>query len=513
MYATKEGYRDAVESLDRSISVFLSMGVGIDNTAADDIVSIEGDFLPMSNTSQVYDANYDITPGLATFEGDGIPTASSAGMIVPPISAMSYPPEVGIWSAGISDSEGYIDFSATISFSKAHTSAFKIYTDEVHILAGEVTFSDGSSSETVPLVCSLGEATISESRAYTTITIHITQISAPRSHARIAEVEFGASVTLARDRLGESLTYVTELDPLELSIPLSELNLSLVNVTGEYDVDNPFTRFKDLNIGNPINLSFTVETGGIRHTVPCGRFYIAGKKSMDTMLRITAYDVRWTLASIYLDWTLDTSSDIATQIDNLLNMADIPHSIGPEVVGIYANAPFTFSDDTSLLDDLLRIQQAYAIYILPDRSGTVRITGNFPTDSYGQTSIMGLYTWPNPVDFTGYNFVSIQYGGSGSTSYYEVDLRTSVYEAKTQFRISNPLILDVAMAQTLATRIIGRIYSMMTETTWRGDPAVDLGDVITIPGKWTQDNPSSYATVKIEMEYDGAFRMISRGTR
>ena len=110
-------------------------------------------------------------------------------------------------------------------------------------------------------------------------------------------------------------------------------------------------------------------------------------------------------------------------------------------------------------------------------------------------------------------FVSIQYGGSGSTTYYEVDLRTSVYEAKTQFRISNPLILDAQMAQTLATRIIGRIYSMMTETTWRGDPAVDLGDVITIPGKWTQDNPSSYATVKIEMEYDGAFRMISRGTR
>lgn len=510
---TSEGYRDAVESLDRSVSVFLSMGVGIDNTAADDIIAIGGDFLPMSNGAQVYDANYELTPGLATYEGDGIPTASSAGMIVPPLDPMRYPPEVGIWSAALSDAEGGIDFTVSMSFSRAHTSAFRIYTDDVHILAGTVEFSDGSTTETAPLACETGSATITDSHTYTSLTIHITSITAPYAHARIVEVEFGASVTLARDRLGETLSYITELDPLELSIPLSELNLSLVNVTGEYDVDNPSTLFRDMNIGNPINLSFTVETGGIRHTVPCGRFYIASKKSADTMLRMTAYDARWTLSAIYTDWTLDASTDLATQLDALLQAADIPHSIDESVSSIFPVASHTFTDDTSLLDDLLRIQQAYAVYILPDRSGTVRITDTFPTDTYGQAPLMGLYTWPDPVQFTAYNFVSIQYGGQGSTTYHEVDLRTSVYDAKTQLRISNPLILDLGMAQTLANRIIGRIYTMMTETTWRGDPTVDLGDSVSVPGKWTQDAPTAYSTVRIEMQYDGAFRMVTRGTR
>lgn len=71
MYDAPSGYSDAVVSDNRTIDIFLSVGLGMDTTAADDLESVGGTFLPMSNTDQVIDAVYYLTSEMATFEGDG----------------------------------------------------------------------------------------------------------------------------------------------------------------------------------------------------------------------------------------------------------------------------------------------------------------------------------------------------------------------------------------------------------------------------------------------------------
>lgn len=512
MYDAPDGYDDAVRSLDRTVDVSLSLGMGIDHTAADDVTAITGSFLPMSNTEQAIDAVYQLTPGLCTWERDGIATSLSAGNIAPPLQATEYPPEAGVWSDAISDGTGAISFQFSIQLSKAHSSAFRIFTSDMNILAGTATFHNGSSSETRELECASGYAQVAEIMTYDSIDVNITQIDQFYAHVRIPEIEFGAAITLSKSQLGQDgLTWISEIDPLEISMPLGEVDLHIINVEGEYDVDNPDGMYADLTIGYTIDLSFTVRDGTSRYTIPCGQFVISEKQASDNSLRVTCCDPRWMLSSVYSAWSLSDSQSLGTTLDDLLNEYNIPHIVDE---GLFSLTPVAaeFTDQTSILDDLLAIQQRYAVYFLPNRDGMVHVTQTWPSDTYGEAELMDLYTWPEPQSMTSYNFVSIKYGGMNATTYHTVDLRTDSSEAKQTLQITNDLILTQGEAQTLANRIISRMYTLKTETDWRGDPAIDLQDTVSIPGKWTQDAPDTYNVVKTEMTYDGTLRVVVTAT-
>lgn len=515
MFAVSDAYIEAIQSPDRMVDIYLSLGTDIDITAADDIVSIEGDFLPMSNVSQLTDANYSMTELLATYENGGIPTAPSYGVLVPPLSAKAYPPEVGIWSSALSDSTGAVDFHIRVTMAQAHVSALRLYTSGPAITSGEVTFTDEEGTTvTKPLEPGSQYASVSGANRYLTIDIHVTGISEPNSHVRIVEIEFGTSFSLSRDKLSGSITLLQELDPTELSMPLSELDFSILNVLGEYDVDNPVTLFNQVAIGFPIDLSFTLTApDGTRTTVPCGRYSVAAKRNSENNLEVTAYDLRWPLGDIYRPWTLNTTESLGLQLDALLTENDIPHTVSSEVLGIMPYNAYTFNEETSLLSDLLLIQQAYAVYFIPDRTGSVQVVTTLPSDTYGAVDVNGLFTWPSMVEFTSYNYVSVQYGGVNSETSVEIDLRTDPSMAKTVLRIANPLVMSQSVAQTIANRLVSRLYSTMTETEWLGDPAMDLGDVVSIPGKWTQGEPPSYSVIRRESTFDGVFRSVIRGTR
>lgn len=512
MYTVPTGYADAIQAMDRTEDIFLSIGTGIDNTAADDVTAITGSFLPMSNTEQAMDAVYQLTPGLATFERDGIKTALSAGCLAPPLQATDYPPEAGVWSDAISDGSGNISFSFSITLSKAHTSAFRIFTEEMNITAGTVTFHNGDVSESRALECYDGYAQVSETMTYDSIDVQITKIDQFYAHVRIPEIEFGAAITLSKSQLTEGgLTWISEIDPLELTMPLGEVDLSIINVLGDYDVDNPDGAYADLAIGYPIELSFTIRSGGQRYTVPCGQFIISEKQAEENALRLTCCDPRWMLSYVYSAWTLPGNQSIGTTLDNLLDEYNVAHIVDEDLFDVVPTQA-EFTDQTSILDDLLSIQQRYAIYFLPNRDGMVHVTKTWPADEYGDASLMDLYTWPEPQNMTSYNFVSIKYGPENTSTYYQVDLRSDTSESKQTLQVSNPLILTTEEAQTLASRIIGRMYTLKTETDWRGDPAIDLCDTIGIPGKWTQDTPDTYKVIKTETTYDGALRMIVTAT-
>lgn len=515
MRTMSDAYRTAVYSDDRSVDIFVSIGSGIDNTAADDLSSVSGSFLPLSNTGQVADAIYSLTAGMAVFEGDGIPTAESAGITAPPVTASAYPPETGLWSAGISDADGNITFTVTLTFSKAHTSALRVYTDGPEVLSATVAFSDGSSSTQVTPEMGTGCFTVADARTYTTVVIAITKIATAYCHARIAEIEFGASKTLSTSEMAGEVSVLDELDPTELSAPMRELDLSVINVSGDFDADNPSSRLSEVDIGTPINLSFTVNASdGSKYTVPCGRYVIAERSADDLRVSLVAFDARYPLTSIYRQWTISADTSIGAAIDAMLTLYDVPHLTDTALHSLMPDAAVTFDDQSSLADDLLTIQQAYGVYCLPDRDDTIHVTRDWPSASYGQIPGDTIYAWPAPQQATSYNAISIGYTTTDGTLYVEEDLRTDTAQAKNILEIgSNPMITTQARAQAVLDRIKARLMAEETETDWRGDPAMDLGDTVSIPGRWTQESPRSYAVRKREITYDGTFREKVRGTR
>ena len=68
---------------------YISIGTGIDTTAVNDITGWGGGMLEMSDPRQIVDATYTMSSNLATYEGEGIPTATHHEIIAPPIDRKS----------------------------------------------------------------------------------------------------------------------------------------------------------------------------------------------------------------------------------------------------------------------------------------------------------------------------------------------------------------------------------------------------------------------------------------
>ena len=515
MYATPALYAKALRADEKKVVPFISLGVGIDHTAADDVTSIEGDFLPMSNVAQVIDANYVMTPGLTTFEGDGVPTASSRMMVVPPIRAVSYPPEAGLWSDVISDASGNIEWTLDVKLSQADTAASSIYTDTIHILEGRLTYylnNEIVRDATIQATSETFQDTVITT--YDRIVFTSIRIDQPFHHIRIVEVEFGASLTLSSSVLGESLSYLSEYDPLGISCPISELDFSLLNVEGEYDPDNPNTLLSKVDKWFPLILSFTVYEESGQVTVPMGRLYITERKGTDTLLKITAQDARAILQSTYTPISLETTESIGLMYETLLTELGIPYIIEDGAYRVMPDADVTMDDqDRDLLTQSLYIQQYYGVRLIPGRDGFLHVT----VDAVGETTpaITAdlVISYPTPSEAKTYNFISVSYKTGETTATYTLDLRTDSTVAKSAVSISNPLVRDVTNAERLARALQASLYAQEYSAETIGDASIDAGDTVPIEGRWTQGNPDSYRSTSIEWKWDGSFLMTIKGVR
>ena len=504
-------YSNVQTAMERRITVQISIGTGIDSTASDDVVSITGGFLEMSNTDQALDSNYVLTPGLATFEGSGIKTAYSAGLIAPPIQAVDYPPEAGLWSDDISDADGEMEWTVEIQLSQAHTSAFSIYTDTIHILQARIQYYNGETLARDTTISPTGDVfQDTETTTYDRILVTVLKIDRPYHHVRIVEFEFGASITMSNSVIGGSVSLIREMDPLCTTVPISELDFSLVNVNGEYDSDNPDTLIDQLQKWCPLDLSFTVITDSGRVTVPMGTYYITEHVGTDTDLQVAAQDARAIIQSIVRPMTLSTTESFGDMFEDLLNELGIPYSISDEAYSEFPVADVTMDgQEYDLLTQCLFIQQFYGIVLTPGRDGFLHVDVDPVPDTASSLTADLLTSFPAPAQSQTYNCISVRYGQNGT---YTLDMRTNQTEARSVLNINNPLVQTETDAQRIAQETKTRLYSQLFEAEAIADASLDPGDRIPIEGRWTQGDPETYKLTSIELVYDGGFLMTLKGS-
>lgn len=506
---------NALTASDRSVTVQIAHGFGIDSTAADDVTSISGGFLPMSNVDQLTDANYIMTSGLATFEGDGIPTASSARMLVPPLQSVVYPPQAGVWSDVISDADGLMDWTVTIELSKAHSSAFSVHTSEVHITKGRIQYlKDGASVRDVTIESTSSVFQDPVITEYDTIILTVMSVTEPHHHVRIAEIEFGASVTLSNDAIGETVTLIMEYDPTQMSTPLWELDFDILNVEGQYDQDNPDTLLTDIPPWTPLVVSFSIIVDGVRTTVPVGTYYITDRVGQDTLLRVTAQDARAILSSTLRPITLSTSQSLGDLYEALLTELQIPYVIDDGVYDVYPDADATLdAQEWTLLQQAGFIEQYHGVHLTPGRDGYLHVTVGPPGTQVPALGAELLLEFPVPSMSTTYNIISVNYGPSESMQTYTLDLRTTPSEVRSVLTVTNPLVMDLTNAQRIAQALVPAVSGALYEATAVADATLDPRDVVPIAGRWSMDAPESYRVKKVEYTFDGSFSMKVTGAR
>ena len=510
-YDAPQAYTDAMRAASRQVDIVISTGYNLDQGAADDIDGITADMLPMSNPLQVVDAVYELDGSLATFEGYGIPT--SGRMTVPPLSASSYPPEAGVWSEDISDGDGYISWTYTMSFSAVHRSAITVYTREMQILAASIVFrSGGSVTESGDMTVGSGYVAYGDAAEYDEVSITVTRIQEPYCHVKITEVEFGTSRAFSRNALTGAVSIIQEEDPLMLSIPLHELDFALFN-DGRYDPDNPRGEFDSLDIGYSVQVGVScTDAQGARHTIPIGSYVIHDKEVSGSSFRITCYDPRIYMQETYMAWTLHASQSFAVQIGTLLTDLHISHIIDSALESMYPDADHDFENSVSLLQHFLWIQQYYGIYLVPRRDGYFHVEASKPEDAYGDVPVSMMKEWPAPARMTTYNYISVGYYDSGTLRYYDIDLRRDSRQVSMPITITNPMITTSAKAQELAETIQSLFYTQMVQMEWWSDAATDVGDTVGLSGKWSEE-AEDYRLIRQDMTYDGGLTSIIKGIR
>lgn len=490
------------------VKPYVAVGVGIDPTASDDVTGVATLSLPMSNPTQIFDAKYFLVEGLATYEADGIPTSVSAGMIAPPEEPMDEL-NTSIWSKGISDANGDISFTATISLSKAHTSALTLYFD-AHEVTGTATFkSRATTVATVPFSTTGYRFQDSTVRTFDSLVIAVSHIDAPYCHVRLVEVEFGASRTFGEDEITGNISLIRQIDPYQASMPVDELDFELINIEGDYDIDNPNTRIGEIALGTPVYLSFTTVEDGVQTTVRQGKYYICAHDGGEDSLKITAQDNRSIMQDLYPSLTLSTSRPIAESISDVFTAYNVPHTIDEDVADIYPNANYAFDDSYSLLDSVLYILQKWDVYCKPDLDGLMHITsylGSVPTNPPITSEYLTEY--PYISKNVAYNYVRIKH----DTGYYDKDLRDNPQNPMLILNINNPLINTEAEARTLADKVASYVLanSEQVELSAIGIPSLDLRGNTAIEGRWTT---REYAVSSIELTFDGGLEMVVRGGR
>ncbi len=507
-----DDYRKAVFADDRKVEVFISLGKNYDSAAADDVTSVSGSFLPLSNTAQIADASYVLTPNLATFEGDGMPTLPSG--VAPPLPGDDSGMETGLWSSGISSSTGSISWSVTIQLSEVHTSAFRVYTDGPKITAATIQFvSDSGTVSRTPTYAD-GYLEVADKVSYRRIIISVTKIAEPYRHVRIAEVEFGASTSISSKELIGTLRFITETDPELTSFPLAELDFEVENVSGNFESDSPlFT--SALDVGMQVFLSFTVSSGTKRFTVPCGRFTVAALDSSDTSLRVTAYDSRHVLTQIRRAWKVPSDVSVGGSLQALLSEYSVPHLISADLFSVYPEETVEFSADGTLADHVSKVQQAYGIYSLVSRdaAGTIRYATDYSHHQVGIIPRGAMYTYGLPSRDSEYNYISIGYRDEEGTAYLEKDMREDPEQPKNILSIAdNPLISSLARAQAVMDQASGvrGLYRDGFAFEFRGDPAMEPLDVFGIYRRTITFLPRSGWFRRLELEYDGALRCSAK---
>lgn len=499
-----------------SVVPIITIGMGIDSTAAADISSVEGDNLAFSNPRQLFDYYYE-TDNLATYEGDGIQTSVSANVVVPPISSVDAPPFVGVWSRAISDASGTIDYSFTVNFNNSHSSAISFYLNSMDAEGSLEIYLNGTLTQTIPFTTSGSAFVASTVMTFDKFIIHFTKTTQPYVHVKLAEIEFGTVRSLSNSELTDTINVIEEVDLMQSSIPLNELDFSLINVDGKYDIDNvdEYGHNKDLEdvaVGTPVALSFKLIEGATETIHVLGRYIITRHNADEDKLQITAQDYRTVIQNKSATITLDTTVQIASSISIMLSTFSVPHVIEDSARNIYPTRNYTFKGD-SALTQLLYIQQMYEIFVVPGRDGNLHIVGSMPSGTATPLTQDLMVSYPKPSLTTIYNYITIDYGDSDNRQSYNRDLRTDPYELVGAFIVDNPLVYTQEEAEALADRIEDMMFTQLYSAEAIGDPTFETFKEVAIEGRFSAGNPLTYRINTLEFEYDGGLTMRLEGVR
>lgn len=461
----------------------------------------------ISRLDQLTNKVREMTSKYATYERNYFRLDSS--FVIPP-KTTDAGFEVGWWSGDICDSEGVFNPHQIIEILLDEESSSIGLTISFDILANEyaadfdiaVYTGDNTLLHSQSIVGNIESvyALTKPLDDYKKVIVTIKKWGKGYRRARITEIDFGVIREYSDNSLIK-LNMLEEISTTSETLPVSELKFTVDNSNKEFNILNPegFYRFLQQRQEAVLEIGVEISEDTFEY-VKMGNYYLSEWQSDEGALTttFTAKNIIDLLDNYEMENLVAKNTNLYDLVVGLFTVAKITrYEIDIALKDITTQAIYKKMTCRQLLQCICIAGMAVAF---TDREGRLivkQLTNNTPIDNI---TFDNIYKEPQiKLD----KLVS-----SVEVSIYDKGEVTSVYKANgaitggATLKVENTLINNTATAQSVAEWILLESnLRALYDVNWRQNPALDLGDNITLEDSYGANKPSRI--IKQEYEYQG----------
>lgn len=348
---------------------------------------------------------------------------------------------------------------------------------------------------------------------YNKIEVVIKKWSVPYRRARVTEVDFGVVRVYKDDNLIK-LDLIEEMDLTATTIPSSEFKFTVYNKNREFNILNPEGFYKFLQERQQVTpeIGVVLENGSIEY-VRLGKFYLMDWTSDEGSLTasFTARNIIDLIATYdYENLITKSNYSLYDMAIDILNHCGITknYEIDPALQNISTLGLVKKSNCRNILQ-YIAIAGMCNVYVTKD--DVIHVKQN-PTSLGGHVDTIDMDNQYNEPQITlDTNIKSIE------VSYYtDLENKTDVIVTNADkgntLKVDNTLINSEEHAINVANWILfQKKYRAKYTSNYRGNPALEINDIIVIEDGYGQNNKS--ILTKTELTYQGYLqgKVESRG--
>lgn len=338
---------------------------------------------------------------------------------------------------------------------------------------------------------------------YNRITIEIIKWSLPNHRPRIENILVGIKRVYDKNEL-MSYSHSQFVDPMSAELPKNEITFELLNLDGEYNLENPEGTVKYLIERQEIKVRYGYQLESGMEWINGGRFVLSEWETPQNGITATfvARDLLEYMTDKYTGTTSGTLYDIATAA---LTQAGLPLADDGTVRWVLDSslssitAPSGVTVDNSIAEVLQLIANAACCVMYQDRKGRFHIEPL--TSGEAITTATTDYLIDRDISYANADI-------SLSKPLKEVNVNdgaatvTVGTQGETQ-PVKNPFI-SADRAATVAQWVADYLVNRRTlNGTYRADPRLDALDRATVENQFSE---SVILITDVEYTYNGAFR-------
>lgn len=515
MYPTSALYNSNIYALSRSTKGRVTFDIS-DTTAAADVSSITTTTeFTVSNKAQLTDKVRAMTHSIGTCETDRFLLNGSFSFAD---DVLVNDGEVGFCSDVLCDGTGLFGVFQTIQFIFGSTHSSIGLTITFDTLSGEyatafdMTAYDASNAviatvsvtgNTLTTVSPLGQL-----NNYKKILITIKNWSVPNRRARVTEVDFGIVKVYTDDNL-ISMNLIEQMDLISANMPSAEFKFTVDNSDRSFNIMNPTGFYKGLQQQQQVKAEIGLDLGnGTVEYIPLGSYLLydwlsdegsitasfTSKTNLDLMFNFSYQNLIVNSQSLY---------NFAVAIFAVCGITN--YVIDASLSAITTNSLVNTTNCKDVLQ-MIAIAGCASVYVTRDNVIHIKSFGaigaavdTITLDNLYQESQVTLDNVVKQVNVTYYTDLATP---------VVVTVNSAATIGDTMTLANNTLINTNARATAVANWILTQKgYRAIQTANWRGNPAEELGDIISVQNSYGL-SPNSYVT-KVQLDYAGYLSGVS----